>query len=107
MKFTGCCYCRLEAGVRLREKEMFMAEMEENPLLLLLFVVLEGGIQLLCGFCLILILIWSSHSQLQQEVTMGRECRFELVTALLPKVTVQRLKLLKLAVLDLLKTQCW
>jgi hypothetical protein len=37
---------------------------------------------------------------------MGRECRFELVTALLPKVTVQRLKLLKLAVLDLLKTQC-
>jgi hypothetical protein len=41
MKFTGCCYCRLEVGVRPREKEMFMAEMEENPLLLLLFTVLD------------------------------------------------------------------
>jgi hypothetical protein len=61
MKFTGCCYCRLEAGIRLREKEMFMAEMEENPLFLLLFAVLEGGIQLLCGFCLILILIWEEE----------------------------------------------
>jgi len=38
---------------------------------------------------------------------MGRECCFELVTTLLPKVTVQRLNLLKLTVLDLLKTQCW
>jgi hypothetical protein len=43
---------------------------------------------------------------MEQEIIMGRECHFELVIVLLPKVIVQRLKLLKLAVLDLLKTQC-
>ena len=41
MNFTGFCYCRLEAGVRPREEEMYTAEMEETPLLLMLFAVLD------------------------------------------------------------------
>ncbi|KAJ6888708.1 hypothetical protein NC652_029714 [Populus alba x Populus x berolinensis] len=73
-------------------------------ILLLLFAVLGGRIRLLCCSCLLLLTVLSPHSRLQQEIMMGREsCFDELVTTLLLKVTVQRLKLLKLVVL---KTQC-
>ena len=76
---------------------------QEYPvvMLLLLFADLGGRIRLLCCSCLLLLTVLSPHSRLQQEIMMGREsCFDELVTALLLQVTVQRLKLLKLATLS-------
>jgi hypothetical protein len=70
-------------------------------MLLLLFAALKGRIRLLCCSCLLLLTVLSPHSRRQQEIMMGREsCFDELVTTLLLQVTVQRLKLLKLATLS-------
>ncbi|KAJ6916918.1 hypothetical protein NC652_019352 [Populus alba x Populus x berolinensis] len=70
-------------------------------MLLLLFVALGGTILLLCCSRLLLLTVLPSHSRMQQEITMGSEsCFDELVTTLLLMVTVQRLKLAKLAALS-------
>jgi len=58
-------------------------------MLLLLFAALGGRIRLLCYSCLLLLMVLSPHSRLQQEIMMGREsCFDELVIALVMQVTV-------------------